>query len=250
MAATPAPLSVTECLSDGWRAFQRDPVLGSCTWLVFFIVGPVEAIPFVGWLIGFLFNGAVCGGSARLAMRIVESKSPRLEDLFVPFRTWWRYLLPQVLLFLMAAVLLCPFLVPLALAPWGIHEDPSPLVIILSACLFLVAFPFMMLIGIRFGMWGYLLADSPRVGALASLSRSWEITSGSFLRLVGLSLLCGLIQVVGVACLVVGLLVTIPVALLAFAAAYVRLRPADLIEAMPATPLPPPAVSPASPTPS
>jgi uncharacterized membrane protein len=73
---------------------------------------------------------------------------------------------------------------------------------------------------------GYLIIDR-KIGAIEALKESRAITDGVKWDLFLFSLLVGLINIVGVLCLLVGLFVTIPVTLMASAYVYRKLSPAQ-----------------------
>ncbi|MDO8583497.1 MAG: DUF975 family protein [bacterium] len=79
-----------------------------------------------------------------------------------------------------------------------------------------------MIVAIRYSLSGFVLVDK-NTGPLQSLSTSWKITKGNFwkLCLFGLTLIG--INLLGLLALVVGLLVTMPLSMLAVAYAYRKL---------------------------
>jgi hypothetical protein len=162
-------------------------------------------------------------------VRMMEDRVPRAGDLLAGFQRFLTLVFAQGLYYLMLLGVLSPVIVPILLA--GDLEDERTLVLaVLGSLMSLPLLPLAMFLALRFAFIPYLLMDASRVGLLDAFVRSWTLTRGVFWRLAGLAVLTGLLQVAGALALLVGLLVTIPLGLLAWAQAYVRLRPADLVE--------------------
>jgi uncharacterized membrane protein len=93
---------------------------------------------------------------------------------------------------------------------------------------------------LRLWFVGFVLVDE-RVGPIDAIQRSWDITRGHTMDLLAFFIVLVGLNLLGLICLVVGLLVTIPVSGLAIAHVYRELKPRSV--AAPVTP--PGAVSPA-----
>ena len=76
---------------------------------------------------------------------------------------------------------------------------------------------------VRFSLGLYVLVDRD-LGPIEALQRSWKIVRGCSWKVLGLILVCLLIDFVGLCLLVVGLLVTIPITIIAFALLYRELE--------------------------
>lgn len=70
----------------------------------------------------------------------------------------------------------------------------------------------------------YAALDYPELRSKAIFKKAGEITQGHLWKLIGFSITLGLLNILGMACLLVGLLVTIPVSKLAQARAYDYLK--------------------------
>lgn len=242
-SANPAPLSPTGCVATSWRTFWSNPWLGLAILLGIAIATALNSVPIIGWLVGLLFGPALYGGAARLAIKMVERRDPQIEDLLGGFSRWWRFLGAQLLQLLIFCVLLSP-LIFLCVMIAILHREESLVVMAVLIGLSILLAPIYIWVGLRLGFVLFLLADSSRVVVLDSLSRSWNMTRGHFWRLLGLAALLLLLQFAGAVALGVGLLVTIPMMILGYAAAYSRLRPADLIDAPAAMSAPTPVPAP------
>jgi uncharacterized membrane protein len=76
--------------------------------------------------------------------------------------------------------------------------------------------------GIRLKYATYLVIDK-NLGPLEAIKGSWKITRGNVWNLFFLSILLGLINLLGLLCLVIGLFITVPLSMLATAFVYRKL---------------------------
>jgi hypothetical protein len=76
---------------------------------------------------------------------------------------------------------------------------------------------------IRFSMFGFFIVEGEG-SPWEALKRSFALTKGLFWKLLGFSIVLGLIDVVGILALGVGIFVAMPVTLLALAHVYAKLR--------------------------
>lgn len=234
-------LEPAACVGAGWRAFMRRPALGLALLMAVALVSLIDLIPWAGDVLSFLFGPVLAGGAALLAMRMVEDRQPRFGHLLAGFGRAVPLVITQCLYLLMLLGVLAPVILPIVLA--GEFADPATLLFaVMSSVLLIPLMPVAIFLALRFAFLTYLLMDSRRVGVLDAFARSWTMTRGVFWRLFGLLLLTGVLQLAGMLALLVGLFVTLPMAMLAWSEAYARLRPADLAPPAaapaPAEPLP------------
>ncbi len=78
------------------------------------------------------------------------------------------------------------------------------------------------IIAVRLSMVRFEVIDGAHVKS--SLQKSWELTRGHFWKLLGFFITIILLNILGAVCLLVGLLVTIPISMLAFAHVYLKLK--------------------------
>jgi hypothetical protein len=231
VAAGTAPflerLEPAACIGAGWRAFWRRPGLGLALVLPFALTSLLDLVPEAGDVLSFLIGPVLSGGAARLVVRMVEDRGPRFGDLFAGFARAVTLVIAQLLYLLVLVGVLAPVILPIVLA--GDFEDPSSLLLaVMGSALLLPVLPVAIFLALRFAFLPYLIVESRPVGVLDAFARSWTMTRRVSWRLFGLLLLTAVLQVAGILALLVGVLVTLPVGLLAWGAAYVRLRPADL----------------------
>lgn len=79
------------------------------------------------------------------------------------------------------------------------------------------------IVAIRLGFFGYFIV-AEKAGPIVALKKSGAMTHGHFWRLFGFALLMGLINLVGVIAFGVGLLVTVPLTLIATVYIYETLK--------------------------
>jgi uncharacterized membrane protein len=102
------PPSVSQCLSDGWELYKREPGLLSAVTLVAAILsGIAGTIPFAGLLV----YGPLLGGMYLLIMRLDRSEGIEFARLFDGFN----YFLPLLMVSLLTSILVTIGLILLVL---------------------------------------------------------------------------------------------------------------------------------------
>ncbi len=163
-------------------------------------------------IVGFLVSAFLLLGLIRVALGVVKGNRVEVGEIF-SFNGFGRYLLNSILIGIVMAVILAIVLVPTLLLTIATE---NVLWIALGGVLSVV---FVVLISLAFTFFGYLILDKDSRG-VSSLGASWALVRPHFWSILGLNLLVALIAVAliigavvaGVLMLVIGLLVTLPVA--------------------------------------
>lgn len=197
--------SIKESLIFGWQKTREHVWLLLGSLLILFIASVMlsslgEALPIIGSLIYLVVQTILYTGFLKIQLNIVDGRPARFSDLYTTYRPFWRYLVLSILFGLIVFVGFVLLIIP------GL---------ILAASL-------------QFGM--YLVVDK-QMGPIEALQRSWSISSGLRLKLLGFEIVFLLINLVGMLLLGVGLLVTVPVTALALAYIYRKLEGATPITA-------------------
>jgi hypothetical protein len=111
--------------------------------------------------------------------------------------------------------------------------DAAPRSIVIPIALWLVLAPLRVYVwlGVMFSMIA-LLAD-PQANAISAFAVSWRAVSGKRLRVLGVSIACGVIAGAGVLACCVGMLASIPIASLLFVALFLALNQRERPAALP-----------------
>jgi len=163
-------------------------------------------------IVGFLVSAFLLLGLMRVALGVVKGNRVEVGEIF-SFNGFGRYLLNSILIGIVMAVILAIVLVPTLLLTIATE---NVLWIALGGVLSVVL---VVLISLAFTFFGYLILDKDSRG-VSSLGASWALVRPHFWSILGLNLLVALIAVAliigavvaGVLMLVIGLLVTLPVA--------------------------------------
>lgn len=145
------------------------------------------------YLVMLIFKLIIDLGTLGISLKINDNQPASFKDLFAYWKFLGKYLL---------GVLLC--------------------VLIVAAGLILLIIPGIIL-AIRFQYFSYFIVDK-NLGPIEALKHSWRITKGNTFNLFLFGLLTGLINIAGAFCLVVGLLATVPMAMVAQAYVYRKLQ--------------------------
>jgi hypothetical protein len=234
----PAQFSVGHAIGYGWRKtwknFWRFLLLG----LIFLVIsaltnaitgigsigvdadavnssvfGTNAALSIVGSIIQFLVSTFLALGLIRIALAVTAGQDVQIPRLF-SFDGYGRYVLTAILVSIVAIIGFAIAFVPGLLI--SLAAD-TPIFAIIGAVIGVVLL-IVAILGLSF--FGYLIVDRNAPG-ITSLRGSWDIIRPHFGSLLGLYILLTLINiglfvaaiVVGLLLIVVGLLITIPVAL-------------------------------------
>lgn len=221
--------TIGDALSNAWRITKSN---------FLFLVG-VVVILFViqfalGW-IGEYFSrevawlGAVFSiitlliqvllnvGAIAIVLKLVDGVQPKFTELFTTTKPYLQFVFVTILMSIIVGVGFILLIIP------GI----------------------MLAIGLQFAT--YLVVDKG-MGAVEALKESWEITKGMKWKLFGFALVIWLVNIVGLVLFGVGMLVTIPLTMIAMAYVYRTLEKqtgGDVVVAPPSSPTIPPISNPA-----
>lgn len=192
-------LSIKDCLRYGWETFKSRPQIfiaaGAIIFAIQLVMNLLEktaedsaaALPFalVALAIGLLIEM----GTVNFILRAHDAvESTRVQDLWFP-RPFWRFLGAGILTMLAVLAGLVLLIVP------GI------------------------IVAIALSFTFYFIIDKD-FGPIEALKASWSTTKGKWLKLLGLMLTLAGLNILGALALLVGLVVTVPVSMLAMVHAY------------------------------
>ncbi|HEY0011055.1 MAG TPA: DUF975 family protein [Candidatus Paceibacterota bacterium] len=191
-------LSVRACFRYGWQTFKKRPWFFAGVSLLIVVVSSI--LPSVDrhdpwfviagvFVVSFLLNQFIYLAGTRFTLKAYDDvEAARLEDLWYP-EAYFRYL--------------------------GISIITGVLVIL---GLILLIIPGI-IVGAGLSLATYLVVDKG-MGPVAAAKESWRITKGYRMKLFLLILTVFIVNFLGALAFIVGLLVSIPVSMFAFAHAY------------------------------
>lgn len=143
-------------------------------------------------IIGWAANIIVSIGLIAIALKFLDKQDPKFEDLFSFKPYFWKYLGASILTGLVVWVGFMLLIVP------GIYW------------------------ALKFQFFGYFVVEQGRE-PVEAMRMSSRITHSVKWKLFGFGLVLALINIVGTICLFIGLLVTVPITLLAYSFVYRKL---------------------------
>lgn len=216
--------SVGGTLQFAWDTFKKRPwffILVTVIILIVSWVGSVISSAFgahgigfvIGYIISLVIDTFIGMGSFALYLKAHEdAASAHVSDLWHP-KPFWKYLATSIIVGIIVVIGLILIIVPGIIAA---------LMLMFATC---------------------IVVDR-ELGPIEALSESRRITKGHRLQLLGLIIAVAAINALGILCLVVGLLITLPFTFLALVHAY-RLLEHHASEVAPAAaPAPAPAPTP------
>jgi hypothetical protein len=224
-------LDIGGCLGAGWRALQSQFGLVFGVGLVFvgiqFALGLLSAIPIVGTIFSlgsWVITGPLIGGLLFVYLRIVRGESPAVGDLFEGFRrSFGQLFLGQLVAGLLAAIAILPGLVVLLIGVIPViasQGDIPPLAALAPGfVLLLLGLPVSIYLQTSWMFTLPLILDQG-LDFWTAMGRSRRQVGRHWWLCFGLTVVVGLVNLVGLLCCLVGALVTLPLGLLALMKGY------------------------------
>lgn len=229
--------STSEVLKVAWEQFREQP------WV---LIGATALIYASSFILDVVSEGDANGGTALLSLAFmavsiilsiglvnISLKIERGEvvvwnDLWEKIKLFWKFLGAAILQGIAVMIALVPavigvvglfgFILGAAFSPFIASEVSPGLLVGLSLLILLGSF---LAVYISLGLlfYQYLVVDK-ELGPVQSLKTSWNITKGNRLQLITLLVVLLLLNFIGALLVGIGLLVTIPFTILAFARVY------------------------------
>jgi hypothetical protein len=150
---------------------------------------PLYILGFLFWLIGM----GIQLGMMKICLKFSKEEKAELGDLFSCYHLLFKYLISSICYFVILLIGILLLIVP------GI------------------------IFAIKCQFFGYLIVDQDS-GPIDALKKSWAMTKGHKWNLFVFSCLVGIINILGLLCLVIGLFASIPATAVAVAYVYYKLR--------------------------
>ena len=192
--------SKSEAIKFGWDTTTGNLGLMVISLVIIAAIGVMPVVASDSWVVmvvTWVFDIVVGLGIVRMTLRFVDGGKGELVDLFSA--------IPLIPKYLIASIVVC---------------------IGVSIGFVLLILPGIYL-SVRWYMYPWVLVDK-EVGPFEALRQSWEMTRGSFWNLFLLGFLLCLINLLGTMALLIGLLVTIPLSVVAIGYAYRHLERATI----------------------
>jgi uncharacterized membrane protein len=224
--ATEGSVHIGDCLRQGWQVYRQDPwrITGIIV-IVFVAQFLLNSIPLAGALFAFLLNGPILGGVYFFCMQAIHGQTHGLQDVTSTIKE--RFLpcfLATTVSSLLAFAPLLVALIPAAglFAASGVvmEELVKHPNLILGIGLPLLAGALAMFYLLICWSFAVPIAACTNTDFWEALKLSWRGVRKNFWAYFGLLLALGLVNLIGILCLVVGLFVTIPFTFLATMVAY------------------------------
>jgi len=170
-----------------WGAYTLVGVVGSVSAQQSSLLGSIVRI--VGWV----FEVILGIGLIKISLDFVSNKKPDYKDLYIHYRLFWKYLAGSIL--------------------YGLIVLGGLILLVIPGIYWAVKYHFVL----------YLVVDH-NMGPIEALKKSEKLTRGVKVELLLLIVTLLIINFIGAALFMIGLLVTIPVTLIAVAHVYKKLE--------------------------
>ncbi|MEI6512195.1 MAG: hypothetical protein WCO51_02850 [bacterium] len=207
-------------LNAGWEAFQRNAAAFVIATIVGYLLGMVTC--------GILFP-VMLAGWALMALKALKGEKVEIGDLFKPFDKFGTLFILWVLLFVITIVI------------YGIMFASAfiPILGILMLLVYLVLFALTPLVSFVVYFAVFEIVDRG-TDAMKALTNAWNVVQKNMAMFWVAGLVLSIVSSIG-SVVVVGILVTLPIAMIAFGAAYMdNYGVAGAPQVPPTTPTPTP----------
>ena len=229
-------LDIVDCLTSAWSLFQQQfsTLFGPTMMyvLITFGLSIFGALPYIGLLFSlcsFVIGGPLITGLYVVYLRVIRGETPPLGSLFDGFRRMFGHLfLGQWVAGILASLpLLAGFIVLffslgltviMGLAK-GSASWPAFAVLAPGLGLILLGLPVTVFLTVNW-MFSLPLILDQRVGFWTAMKRSWRQVRRHWWSCLALLVVMAILNFAGVLCCLVGLLVTVPISILATMYAY------------------------------
>jgi len=229
-------LDVVACLTSAWRLFQQQfsTLFGPTVMyvLILFGLGILGALPYIGVLFSlcsFVIGAPLMAGLYVLYLRVIRGETPPLGSLFDGFRRmfgnlflaqWVQAILAS--LPLLAGFIVLFFSVGLTVIMGfakGSASWPAFAALVPGLGLILLGLPVTIFLTVNW-MFSLPMILDQRVDFWTAMKRSWRQVSRHWWSCLALSVVISILNLFGMLCCLVGLLVTVPISILATMYAY------------------------------
>jgi len=229
-------LDVVACLTSAWRLFQQQfsTLFGPTVMyvLILFGLGILGALPYIGVLFSlcsFVIGAPLMAGLYVLYLRVIRGETPPLGSLFDGFRRMFGNLflgqwVQAILTFLplLAGFIVLFFSVGLTVIMGfakGSASWPAFAALVPGLGLILLGLPVTIFLTVNW-MFSLPMILDQRVDFWTAMKRSWRQVSRHWWSCLALSVVISILNLFGMLCCLVGLLVTVPISILATMYAY------------------------------
>lgn len=196
--------SIKESIRYGWKKTLSQPII-----ILYFLIA-MAGTQFVEFLFNFIFSeasesitsivGAILTiisivfsiGMVRVVLNVYENKALKFENLYEDWRLIGWYILGGII---------------------------NGLLVILGLVLLIIPGIF---VAVRLSMWPYIMLEGES-NSIEAIKKSWKLTEGKVLKLIGLYLVQFLVVLLGIIALLVGVVIAMPVISLSLVFVYKKL---------------------------
>lgn len=160
-------------------------------------------------------------GWSRVLLGLNRDNAATWDTFKTDSKVWLQYL--KVILWYLAYLIgygIVAVIIPAAVGIIGLATGIKVLAIVGGAVAGVAALMVAIYFGVRYQFTNYVTLDNPQLASREIFKKTGAITKGYFWKLLGFGIVMGLINILGLICLLVGLMVTVPLTKLAAARAY------------------------------
>lgn len=226
--------TVSSLLSAGWAIFKKNWKFIISAALVTVVIMIVLQIiqdatnrhfgaSLIMTIISIIASIAITLGWSRVLLNFVRNGSAQWNDFKSKLKTWKGYIIAMIVFNIykiIALLLILPFVFSVinsrGVANLGLI---IPFIIIGIVGILAVVW-----LSIRYVFIAFIAVDHPELSGWKILKKSASMTKGNMLKIFWYSIVFGLVNLLGLICIVIGLFITVPMTKLAMAKLYDSLK--------------------------
>ncbi len=226
-------LDIMGCVKGGWELFTNNTGILIGTFVIYLLIAGAFSvlglIPLVGWVFSILFwviAGPLMAGLYQVALQALRRQPTRIGDMFAASNNCFGQLfLAQVIPSLLLSLCFLPGLVLAALivipSLFQNQAPGGPQVVFAVGCFLLGMLPLIYL-SVNW-MFTIPLVMDKGLGFWSAMRTSSKGVRKHWWSVFGFLIVLGLVNLLGILCCFVGLLVTVPVTIAAMMVAYEKI---------------------------
>lgn len=222
-------ITVGSVLADGWKALKKDLWFFIGIMAVYLVAnitlsavsqmadGSNIILRIIIGIILFTIQAILYLGLVRIGLSLVDGRKPPFTALFSSYPIAWKYVAATILLVICIVILVVGIIVP-TIALGSVIGSKSISAGIMAGG-FIMSLAGIAWLVVTFFLYSFFIVERG-MGPVASLMESKRVTRGSRWRLLGLLILLVGLNIIGLLCFFIGLLITIPISIVSLASVY------------------------------
>lgn len=226
--------TVSSLLSAGWATFKKNwKFITSAALLTMVIMIVLQVVKgatdrhiiasLVMMIISVVVSIAIALGWAKVLLNLVRNDSAQWDDFKSKIKNWKGYIIAMII-FNLYKIIPVVLALPLFFSIIGSNGNANVGLLIPLIVLAIIGFLLVIWLSIRYVFISFIAVDDTTLSGWKILKKSALMTKGSMWKIFWYSIVFGLVNLLGLICIVIGLFITVPMTKIAMAKLYDSLK--------------------------